>query len=114
MHLKNFSLLKDKNHDYSLCPAYDLLASELLIEGDDEELALNLNGRKRKIKRRDFLMAMRASGIEEKSILNVFKKFEKAIPHWHETIDNSFLPDELKLKYHEMVEIKMNQVEIYL
>ena len=44
MHLKNFSLLKDENKEYNLCPAYDLVASELVVEGDDEELALNLNG----------------------------------------------------------------------
>ncbi|NQU82184.1 MAG: hypothetical protein HQ543_11755, partial [Bacteroidetes bacterium] len=29
-----------------ICPVYDLVASELVVEGDDEELALNLNGKK--------------------------------------------------------------------
>ncbi|MCF8373637.1 MAG: HipA domain-containing protein [Bacteroidales bacterium] len=112
MHLKNFSLLKDKDHNYSLCPAYDLLASELLVEGDDEELALNLNGRKKKIKRRDFVVAMKASGIDEKAISNVFKKFEKAIPGWTEIIDHSFLPDAMKLRYLDMIDRKIAQVEI--
>jgi serine/threonine-protein kinase HipA len=53
MHLKNFSLLK-RNSEYDLCPAYDLVASELVVEGDDEDLALNLNGKKKKIKKKDF------------------------------------------------------------
>ena len=54
MHLKNFSLLKNLELQYNLCPAYDLVASELVVEGDDEELALNLNGRKRKLRKKDF------------------------------------------------------------
>lgn len=48
MHLKNFSLIK-RNLKYDLCPAYDLVASELVVEGDDEDLALNLNGKKKKL-----------------------------------------------------------------
>jgi serine/threonine-protein kinase HipA len=47
MHLKNFSLLKETDSKYKLCPAYDLVASELVVEGDDEDLALNLNGKKK-------------------------------------------------------------------
>jgi len=54
MHLKNFSLLKNVNLNYNLCPAYDLVASELVVEGDEEELALNLNGKKKKIKKKIF------------------------------------------------------------
>jgi serine/threonine-protein kinase HipA len=34
MHLNNFSLLKNVNLKYNLCPAYDLVVSELVFEGD--------------------------------------------------------------------------------
>jgi serine/threonine-protein kinase HipA len=51
MHLKNFSLIKS-GLSYGLCPTYDLVSSELVVEGDDEELALNLNGKKKKSKRK--------------------------------------------------------------
>lgn len=52
MRLKNFSLLQNSVHQYNLCPAYDLVASELIVIGNDEELALNLNGRKRALEKR--------------------------------------------------------------
>jgi len=112
MHLKNFSLLKDINLNYNLCPAYDLVASELVVEGDDEELALNLNGKKKKIKRKDFLIAMKTSGMNEKSIENVFKKFEKLQKKWHILIDDSFLSDNLKENYHNLIIEKYKQLDI--
>ena len=54
MHLKNFSLIAIDSKHYALAPAYDMVAVKLLIPEDQEELALNLNGKKRKIKRQDF------------------------------------------------------------
>lgn len=112
MHLKNFSLLKDVNLDYILCPAYDLVASELVVEGDDEELALNLNGKKKKIKRKDFLIAMKTSGMNDKSIENIFKRFEKLQNKWHSLIHESFLSDEFKENYHNMITEKFEQLEM--
>ena len=53
MHLKNFSLYK-KIKETTLTPAYDLLSTKLVIPEDTEELALTLNGKKRKLKRSDF------------------------------------------------------------
>jgi len=110
MHLKNFSLLKSVHLDYNLCPAYDLVASELVVEGDDEELALNLNGKKKKLKRADFLIAMKTSGMNDKSIENVFKKFEKLQDKWHIFIDISFLSKEFKANYHNMIIQKFKQI----
>ncbi len=107
MHLKNFSLLKDENKEYNLCPAYDLIASELVVEGDDEELALNLNGKKKKLKKRDFEMAMDASGINEKAVQNVFGKFETISKNWFEIIDRSFMSEKMKKNYKVMVESKL-------
>ena len=110
MHLKNFSLLQGTDQSYRLCPAYDLVSSELVVEGDDEELALNLNGKKKKLKRQDFEIAMARAGIDGKAIQNIFEKFRKLVPGWHEYIDISFLPDELKLSYHGILEAKTAHV----
>lgn len=112
MHLKNFSLLKGADLNYNLCPAYDLVASELVVEGDDEELALNLNGKKKKIKRKDFSIAMKTSGMNDKSIENVFGKFEKLQNPWHKFITDSFLSEKLKESYHKMITEKYKQMEI--
>jgi serine/threonine-protein kinase HipA len=112
MHLKNFSLLRSKELFYHLAPAYDLVASELVVEGDDEELALTLNGKKKKLKKEDFIRAMNASGINDKSIDNVFSKFKKLSVSWHTFIDNSFLNDELKEKYNTLIDKKFKQLEL--
>ena len=44
MHLKNFSLIKS-GHGYELAPAYDLVSTALVVEGDDEELLGDAVGR---------------------------------------------------------------------
>lgn len=103
MHLKNFSLYSRNQGVYGLTPAYDLLSTALVLPEDTEELALTLYGRKRKLRRTDFVQAMTASGMDEKVIDNLFKKFIKAIPKWDEWIDVSFLPDEMKGKYKTLI-----------
>jgi len=110
MHLKNFSLLKGLDLKYNLCPAYDLVASELVVEGDDEELALHLNGKKRKLKGNDFVAAMKTSGMNEKAIMNVFEKFELLKGEWKKYIAISFLSTEFKVKYQNMIDSKFQQI----
>ncbi len=110
MHLKNFSLLKNEEKEYSLCPAYDLVASELLVEGDDEELALHLNGKKKKLKKNDFEAAMHTSGINSKAIENIFVKFEKSKSNWEDLINKSFLSQELKMEYINMIKTKFQKI----
>ncbi len=112
MHLKNFSLFKNPGSGYRLSPAYDMVASELVVEGDDEELALTLNGKKKKIGRQDFERSMNHFEIDQKAFDNIFKRFKKVIPQWHEFIEISFLSDEMKLAYHTMVDNKAAQIKL--
>ena len=103
MHLKNFSLFKP-TENYMLTPAYDLISTSIVMPEDDEELALTLNGKKKRIKREDFEKVMSDSGMDEKSITNLFKKFEKAYPKWIEMIAQSFLSDEQQELYRGQIE----------
>lgn len=102
MHLKNFSLFKPAA-SYMLTPAYDLLSTSMVMPKDDEELALTLNGKKKKIKREDFEKAMRDSGMEDKAIANVFIKFSKALPKWEDVIKESFLPMEKQAELQSLI-----------
>lgn len=111
MHLKNFSLFRPAD-DYILTPAYDLLSTALAMPEDDEELALTLNGKKKRIKREDFEKAMRDSGIDEKAIANLLARFSKAIPKWHELIDVSFLPTDLQEAYHDKIDTMAKRISI--
>ena len=102
MHLKNFSLYKT-SLGYSLTPAYDLLSTFLVIPEDTEELALTLNGRKRKLRRSDFEKAMSLSGLNEKVIENMAKKFRRAFPKWIGIINDSFLPNDMKRRFKRLI-----------
>ena len=98
MNLKNFSLLSLVPGLYTLAPAYDLLNVHLLFD-DPEELALTLDGRKRKLTRQNFVNAMRTTGLDDKVIGNILQKFQKVQPRWEAFIDQSFLPEELRERY---------------
>lgn len=111
MHLKNFSLFRPIK-DYMLTPAYDLLSTALAMPEDDEELALTLNGKKKRIKREDFEKAMSDSGMDKKAITNLFNRFSKAIPKWHELIGMSFLSDDLQKTYHDKIDSMAKRISI--
>lgn len=111
MHLKNFSLFRPADN-YMLTPAYDLLSTALAMPEDDEELALTLNGKKKRIKREDLEKAMRDSGMDDKAIANLFARFSKAIPQWHELINSSFLPTDLQEAYHEKIDTMAKRISI--
>ena len=108
MHLKNFSLYSKEQGKYMLTPAYDMLSTALVMPEDTEELALTLNGKKRKIKKTDFVTSMQASGLQEKVINNIFAKFVKAKDKWFEFIERSFLPDEMKMTFKDVITEKLN------
>lgn len=107
MHLKNFSLYSLRKGTYSLTPGYDMVSTSLVMPDDSEELALTLNGKKRKIKRSDFETAMSNSGLEEKIRDNLFSKFVKVADKWFEFIDISFLPQGMKEQYKLIIQNKL-------
>lgn len=110
MHLKNFSLYSLRKGSYMLTPAYDMVSTSLVMPEDTEELALTLNGKKRKIKRSDFISAMSKSGLDEKVIENLFNKFMKAADKWVQFIDISFLPEEMKEQYKAIIQVKLEML----
>lgn len=111
MHLKNFSLFRPTDN-YVLTPAYDLLSTALAMPEDEEELALTLNGKKKRIKREDFEKAMCDSGMDEKAVAKLFNRFVKAVPKWHELINESFLPKDLQEAYHDKIDTMARRISI--
>ncbi len=90
MHLKNFSLIQQSGLGMVLSAGYDLVATALVNPADDEDLALTLNGKKKKINRRDFETAFKTSKLDEKQQQNIFMKMEKSKPKWLACIETSF------------------------
>lgn len=110
MHLKNFSLLEQVGIGMTFSPAYDLINTKLVNPADDEELALNLNGKKKKIKKQDFVAAMKTQNLDEKQQINIFNKMNKAYPKWIELIDKSFLSDEFKELYKSIISERISRI----
>ena len=110
MHLKNFSLFAPVIGKYQLTPGYDMLSTALVFPEDEEELALTLNGKKRKIGKDDFVVAMKSNGLEDKIIDNIFKKFDNIENKWFPFIDRSFLPSEMKDNYKNIIKEKLRRL----
>ena len=106
MHLKNFSLYEVADM-IRLTPAYDLLNAAIINPKDDEELALTLNGRKKKLQREDFIRSAATLGIENVIVERLINKYIKLLPKFETVIQSSFLSDELKEKYGELLKERL-------
>ena len=111
MHLKNFSLYEPQDGVIRLTPAYDMLNAVILNTKDDEELALTLNGKKKRLKRHDFITSGLAMGVEQKTIERLIGKYVKLLPEMKKFISNSFLNDELKNKYAELITERIDRIK---
>ncbi len=106
MHLKNFSLYSPAGEPV-LTPAYDLLSAAISNPADDEELALNLNGKKKHLKDSDFVAAFKTCGVPEIVFDRIKKKYLDLLPKFEEEIQRSFLSEDLKAAYIELLHKRM-------
>ena len=110
MHLKNFSLFEPHDSNIRLTPAYDMLNAVILNQKDDDELALTLNGKKKRLKRQDFITSGLTMGVEQKTIERLIGKYVRLLPEMKKLIGNSFLNDELKDKYAELLTGRIDRI----
>lgn len=103
MHLKNFSMI-DNDGTWSLAPAYDLLNVSIVNPDDTEELALTLEGKKKKLKKAHFERFGINLGLTDRQLTGIFKRFLKNKPLAMQWIDNSFLSADYKEKYKSFLE----------
>lgn len=110
MHLKNFSLLETETRNYTLAPAYDLVPTALVNKEDKEELALTLNGKKSNLKYKDFLAAFQTLGLAQKVLDKTLENFFYCSHEFYYMIEKSFLSDQLKDEYWELVKARYRQL----
>ncbi len=106
-HLKNFSLIR-RDEKVELSPVYDLLNTSIVVDSG-EELALPLNGRKNKLRREDFMeyYAVERLGLTDKAVGRTVRELEDARPLWLDLLDRSFLSEERKTMYRELLDRRM-------
>lgn len=107
MHLKNFSLYRPKAL-YQLSPAYDLLNVAIVNPKDKEEMALSINGKKARIQLADFLKSSDTMGIEQRVTLGLIDGLRNAMPAWIDLINDSFLSDDMKQNYLDLISRRMD------
>jgi serine/threonine-protein kinase HipA len=103
MHLKNFSIMKNSDNQYRLTPAYDLLCTTLAMPDDKEQMAMHLNGKKNSIKRKDFFEFAAKLKIDSSVAEKTIAKQIGFQNDYEELIKISFLPDEMKEQYIQLL-----------
>ncbi|MCX6263086.1 MAG: HipA domain-containing protein [Bacteroidetes bacterium] len=110
MHLKNFSMI-NKEGKWSLSPAYDLLNVSLANPSDHEELALLMEGKKRKFTRQHFERFGLGLGLNNKQIVKAFDRFFKNKLKAKSLIDASFLSERMQAAYWNIILQKLKVLE---
>ena len=109
MHLKNFSMIESAS-GWVLSPAYDLLNVAIVFPEDTEELALTLAGKRKKLKRAHFEQLGRGMQLTDKQMSSAFKRMIKNMPKAIDWINRSFLTDDLKGAYREVLEVRYKRL----
>jgi len=115
MHLKNFSLIVDEDGTVRLSPAYDLLNTTIALPRATEELALPVNGKKRRLGHGDLVeyFGRDRLGLTERSIESVIDEIAGASGAWAPTVrEQSFLPEHLKTRYLEVLGDRLGRLKL--
>ena len=104
MHLKNYSLIM-RDEKVSLAPAYDFINTTLVLKNAKEEIALPLNGKKSNLTYKDFIQyyAKDKCQLNEATINEILSSFEQAFLKWQKLIEKSFLTEERKEQYWDLI-----------
>ena len=106
MHLKNFSLIETNpgSREYRLSGAYDMLPVNIVLPEDDEEMALMLNGKKKNLRKKDFIALADNYGLNEKTANKLIDSVCSKVNTYNRLCDESLLNDEGKKKIKNLIE----------
>ena len=104
MHLKNFSLIS-RDNKVELSPAYDLLNTTIVVPRTQEEIALPIAGKKRNLTAKILIdyFAKERLKLNDTIISQVLNKINAEWTNCEKLITSSFLSNEMKEKYFELM-----------
>jgi serine/threonine-protein kinase HipA len=111
MHLKNFSMLKSET-GWILAPAYDLLNVAIVLPEDKEDLALTLCGKKKKLTAQHFEKLASSLNLTTKQTSKSFERMVKAKQIAEVLIEKSFLSDEMKAAFKELLGERYERLDL--
>ena len=105
MHLKNFSLRETEpgNRKFHLSKAYDMLPVNVIMPEDQEQLALTINGKKRNIHRKEFLILAESCGLMPKVAEHIIAKVCGLKEKFLKQVDEAYLSENQKEKVKELI-----------
>jgi len=109
MHLKNYSLIT-QNDKIELSPAYDFLNTSIVLGKNIEESALSLKGKKKNLNHSTLIEYFGSERLQlsTKIIENTLNELRDVISLWYDLINSSFLNQNLKDDFKELLEKRMN------
>ncbi len=112
MHLKNFSLLREPDGAWNLSPAYDLVPVQIHLPKDSEELALTLNGKKRRLVSDDFAAFAASLHLTDTQFKRAVRRLAGRLAETlDETLARSFLRQEFQSKVRSLVASRLRVFE---
>ena len=111
MHLKNFSMIRSST-GWVLAPAYDLLNVSIILPEDTDETALTLEGKRKKLKKEHFFNLGKGLDLTDRQIDIAFNRMIKNKSKAVEWIDKSFLSDNMKIAYKEILESRYTRLSL--
>lgn len=110
MDLASFEIITSESGESTLAPISRVCPKGIIESSESDDMALSINGKHCDIYASDFEHAMRASGLEQKIIDNIFAKFERSLDQWCEIIDSSTLTAEVKERYKFQIIIRYDML----
>lgn len=111
MHLKNFSMI-EQSFGWGLAPAYDLLNVAIILPEDDEEMALTVAGKKKKLRRAHFEQLGKGMELTDRQIQASFNRMIRNKNKALDWIGRSFLSERMKNLYRETLEARYQQLDL--
>ena len=113
MHLKNLSLseMAPRSQIYVLSPVYDFLPVNLILPEDEDQFALTMCGKNRRIRRIDFLRFADSIGISEKVANALISRILSMRETLIDLSVSSFLPKSKKQIFSELITERMNTLQ---
>ena len=108
MHLKNFSLIEESSGSrvFKLSPAYDLLPVNVILPSDKDQMALTVNGKKRNIRRKDFLELADKISLNKTAATKILMRVVKSRDTLLKICDDSLLSPQDKIKVHALIQTR--------
>ena len=112
MHLKNFSMkeITPSGRAFQLSQAYDILPVNVILPEDEDELALTLNGKKRNLRKKDFLEFAQNCGIAANAAEKMMRQVCSLEKDYLKYCEESYLNDNLKQKVKDLIVARINRL----